>query len=216
MPDLNTHLHLTMLDNGRGKHPIYGLQWGDPEIVPHLLWVRDNYCRNFVDPTQACIEIGPGGGRWTRYLIGFKTLYAVDYHQELLDELARNFARPNIIPVKNNGTDFPGIPDRSIDFIFSFGVFVHLDMPIVAAYLAEISRVLKPDGRAVIQYSDKAKPLAAANPGFSDLRPSMIRQAVLDQGFFIENENLTVLPHSSIVQFSRSTLDLVGSQVISP
>jgi SAM-dependent methyltransferase len=215
MPDLDTRLHLTMLDNGRGKTPIYGLHWGDPETAPHLRWVRDNYCLNFVDPTRTCIEIGPGGGRWTRYLLGFKTLYAVDYHQELLDELAKNFARPNIIPVRNSGSDFPAIPDQSVDFVFSFGVFVHLDLPIVTAYLAEISRVLKPGGRAVIQYSDKTKPVAAANPGFSELRPPIVRQAVLDRGFFIENENLTVLPHSSIIQFSRSTPDLVGSQVIS-
>jgi SAM-dependent methyltransferase len=215
MPDLDTSLHLTMLDRGRGKSAIYGLHWGDPEVAPHLQWVRDHYCLKFVDPAQTCIEIGPGGGRWTRYLRGFRTLYAVDYHQELLDELAKNFAQPNIVAIKNAGTDFPGIADQSIDFVFSFGVFVHLDLPIVVAYLAEIARVLKPGGRAVIQYADKTKPEAAQNPGFSDLRPSIVRQAVLEQGFFIENENLTVLPHSSIVQFSRSAPDLVRSQVMS-
>lgn len=215
MPDLDTSLHLTMLENGRRKSSIYGLHWGDPDTAPHLKWVRDHYCLNFVNLNQTCIEIGPGGGRWTRYLLGFEKLYVVDYHQELLDELAKNFARPNIIAIKNSGTNFPGIPDQSIDFVFSFGVFVHLDLPLVIAYMAEIFRVLRPSGRAVIQYSDKTKPEAAANTGFSDLRPSIVRKAVIDQGFFIENENLTVLPHSSIVQFSRSTAALVRSQVIS-
>ena len=31
----------------------------------------------------------------------------------------------NIIEILNNGTDFPGVPAASVDFVFSFGVFVH-------------------------------------------------------------------------------------------
>ena len=37
------------------------------------------------------VEIGPGGGRWTRYLLGFKSIYAVDYHDEVLREFAKTF-----------------------------------------------------------------------------------------------------------------------------
>jgi len=33
------------------------------------------------------VEIGPGGGRWTRYLLGFKSIYA----DEVLREFAKTF-----------------------------------------------------------------------------------------------------------------------------
>ena len=52
--------------------------------------------------------------------------------QELLDELDEYCSFPNIVKVLNNGNDFPGVPERSADFVFSFGVFVHLDVDIIA------------------------------------------------------------------------------------
>ena len=51
--------------------------------------------------------------------------------------------------------NIPGITDLSVDFIFSFGVFVQLDVDIIEAYLGNKRRVLKPTRCATIQYSDK-------------------------------------------------------------
>jgi ubiquinone/menaquinone biosynthesis C-methylase UbiE len=149
-------------------------------------------------------------------MLGFQRLYAVDFHQELLDELAKSFHCPQLIPLKNEGCDFPGIADSSIDFVFSFGVFVHLEFDIIEGYLSEIRRVLKPGGTAVIQYSDKSKPMAQSNQGFAENYPNRMRRAVLDRGFFIESENLTVMNHSAIIRFARSAdADLTGRQVYS-
>src|SRR5215831_3026076 len=82
-------------------------------------------------------------GRWTQYMIGFRKLYVVDYYSALLEEIGKNVKAPNIELIKNNGTDFPGIDDRSIDYIFSFGIFVHLDGYLIQAYLANMKRILK-------------------------------------------------------------------------
>ena len=51
-------------------------------------------------------------------MLGFRKLYAVDYYLALLEEIAKNVKAPNIKLIKNNGTDFPGIDDRSIDYLF--------------------------------------------------------------------------------------------------
>jgi len=118
---------------------------GDPEYVPPLTYVRDHFLAPYVSASTTIVEIGPGGGRWTRYMLGAQRIYAVDYHQELLDELQKNLGRRNITFVKNNGDDFPGVPDRSVDLVFSFGCFVHLDTDIIARYLDNIRRLLKPD-----------------------------------------------------------------------
>lgn len=208
MPGLESKLHLNMLagaqKRGETDGQPYGMHWGDPKKDAHLAFVRDRWCAPYVSPTSTVLEIGPGGGRWTRYLLGCEKLYAVDYHEELLIELQKNYDVNHLELVLNNGTDFPGVEDESIDFLFSFGVFVHLDLPLIDGYLKEIYRVLRQDGDVVIQYSDKSKPAADINEGFSANTPSKMRRMIIDHGFLILEENLTILPHSALVRFTRS------------
>jgi len=218
MPDLNAPLHLYMLSRARREdsfskrilrafrelsRPLYGLEWGDPEIVSPLNFIKERYVLPYVNGQHKAVEIGPGGGRWTRYLLGFETLYAVDYHQELLDELKRNFGRRrNIRFVKNNGTDFPGIDKNSIDYLFSFGTFVHLDFHLIEAYLNTIRSIIKPAANVVIQYSDKTKIMAQINEGFADNTPEKMRDAVHQAGYRIIEEDTTTLWHSSVIRFT--------------
>ncbi len=220
MPDLNTTIHLDMWREYRERNSLihrvrralrevitpsqfYGSEWGDPEIFRPLKFIRDRYVVPYVNREQVAVEIGPGGGRWTRYLLGFRELYVVDYHAELLQELKRNFNRPNMRFVQNNGTDFPGIAQGLVDFLFSFGCFVHLDVHLIEAYLKNIRQILKPGGNAVIQYSDKSKIIAQTNPGFSENTPDRMRQLVLDSGFRVLEEDLTTMWNSSIVRFTH-------------
>lgn len=220
MPNLNTSIHLDMWRGyKRGQsflrrmrraigdvllpRELYGLQWGDPEVVPPLAFVRDRYVLPYVNPKEVAVEIGPGGGRWTRYLLGFRELYVVDYHAELLKELRKHFNRPNMKFVKNNGCDFPGIPESVADFVFSFGCFVHLDTELIELYLSNLRQILKPGGNVIIQYSDKSKIMARINPGFSENTPDRMRQMVCDSGFRILEEDLTTMWHSSIIRFTH-------------
>jgi len=219
MPDLTTSLHLDMLSQSRRDNslvkrlirafrrelspPLYGLEWGDPDVWAPLQFVKQRYVLPYVNAKHRAVEIGPGGGRWTRYLLGFRTLYAVDYHQELLDELKRNFGRqPNVRFVKNHGTDFPGIDENSIDYLFSFGTFVHLDFGLIEEYLVAMRTIVRPSANIVIQYSDKTKIVAQLTESFSDNSPEKMRQAVLAAGYRIVEEDTTTLWHSSIIRFS--------------
>jgi SAM-dependent methyltransferase len=215
MPDLSTPVHTNMLRSHSlprrlyravrkelARKGPYGMEWGDPESVPPLKYVKDHWVTPYVDPHRTGVEIGPGGGRWTRFLIGFERLYVVDYHQELLDELRKTVDLPNMVFIKNNGTDFPSVPDTSIDFLFSFGTFVHLDRPVIEAYLANIGRILKKDGNAVVHYSDKNKIMARDNATFSDNDPERMRKLVEDSGFRVLEEDLTTLWHSSLIRFA--------------
>jgi SAM-dependent methyltransferase len=220
MPDLNTSIHVDMLRDykRRSSFPrrlkravqvllssgdLYGLDWGDPEVAPPLAFIRDRYVLPYVNPAQAALEIGPGGGRWTRYLLSFGKLYVVDYHPELLQQLRSNFEEPNMTFIRNKGTDFPDVPEESVDFVFSFGCFVHLDANLIDAYLRNIRHILKQGGNAVIHYSDQTKVMAQINVGFSDNTPERMRRMVLNSGFRILEEDLTTMWHSSIVRFGR-------------
>lgn len=80
MPELDSPMHLGMLqafkaDDQIKRDSVYGLQWGDPQNHPALRWVRDHYLSPYVTPDHTAVEIGPGGGRWTQYLLGFGRLY---------------------------------------------------------------------------------------------------------------------------------------------
>jgi len=218
MPDLNTTLHLKMLRPKKKRKllprifaaikrelaspNVYGLQWGDPDVVRPLRFIRDRYVLPYVSLGHTAVEIGPGGGRWTRYLVDFKTLYVVDYHAEALAELKKNFCKSNMEFIKNNGTDFPGIAERSVDYLFSFGTFVHLDAPIIETYLANMKMILKPGANAVIQYSDKTKIMAQLNESFSENTPEKMRTMVLNAGYTIREEDLTTIWHSSVIRFT--------------
>jgi SAM-dependent methyltransferase len=216
---LSTNLHLKMYEKGKkdrglgarlksackmvfSSGNIYGLEWGDPETVPPLAYVRDHFLKPYLFPDAVVLEIGPGGGRWTRYMLGVKKIYAVDRHMELLNELKKNVGKKNIEFIRNNGFDFPGVPDQAIDFLFSFGTFVHLDLDIIRQFLENMQRILKADGMVVLQYADKNKPMAKANIDFSDNTPETMRRLVLQSGFRIREEDTMTLWHSSIIRFS--------------
>jgi hypothetical protein len=220
MPDLDTGLHVSMLAASkranalprrllravrRAAQPyVYGDEWGALEDVPPLAFVLDKYLRPYVDPRHTALEIGPGGGRWTRRLVGFRHLYLVDYYTQLLDEAQRAVGkRKNITFIKNNGADFPGVPENSIDFLFSFGVFVHLDFPIVETYLDNIRPIIKPGGNVVIHFADQTKVMAQLNEGFADNDPQRMRQAIVSRGYDILEEDLTTMWHSSLVRFTK-------------
>jgi hypothetical protein len=219
MPDLNTTLHSDMLGQFKTRSSlvlrilraikkelsyggIYGLEWGDPDLIAPLGFIRDRYVLPYVNEDQCAVEIGPGGGRWTRYLRGFRKLYVVDYYPELLAEVRRNVKGPNLVFVRNNGTDFPGIDDNYVDYLFSFGTFVHLDAHIVEAYLSNMRRILKAEANVVIHYSDKTKIMAQINDGFAENTPEKMRSMVLNAGYKICEEDLTSMWHSSIVRFT--------------
>ncbi len=220
MPDLNSSLYTDMLrSSARGRSlprrlfgairreftskPLYGLEWGDPETVEPLRFIRDRWVIPYVRPDYTALEIGPGGGRWTRYLLQFKRLYVVDFHQELSSELRKNFHRPNMVFIRNNGTDFPGVPDRAVDYVFSFDTFVHLDPPLIEAYLGNLKRIVSPGGNVVLHYSDKTKPMAQENPTFSANDPIKMRAMVAAAGFQVAEEDLTTMWHSSLIRLTH-------------
>lgn len=180
---------------------IYGLEWGDPELDPVLKYTRDHFLLPYVQPDSVVVEIGPGGGRWTRYLITAARVYGVDYYQELLDELQANIKNTRLVPIKNNGTDFPNIENESVDFLFSFGTFVHLDTDLIDQYLINMRRILKPQANVVIQYSDSTKQASRDNPGFSDNDPDRMRKLLSKHRYTILEEDTSSFHHSSVVRF---------------
>lgn len=122
-----------------------------------MMWpFIDKYLRKPYNK-KISLDIGYGGGGQV-YAASkiFKYSFGIDVHSEsdfVEHELMSRGAK-NIFLHQSDGMSIPYTKDKTIDFIHSWAVFMHLgDLRFVIAYLNEISRVLKYGGVAVIYFS---------------------------------------------------------------
>jgi ubiquinone/menaquinone biosynthesis C-methylase UbiE len=101
------------------------------------------------------IEIGPGGGRWSTALQAASSkLILVD-----LTELSMELCREKLAGADNveyritDGSRLPDVADGSVDFIWSFDVFVHISPADQQGYMAEFARVMRPGAKAIIHHA---------------------------------------------------------------
>ena len=188
-------------DASFAKHSMYGLQWGHP-LQGSGRFVVPEYVEPRMAEADTVLEIGPGGGRYTQYLLDCSYLILVEYNTEFFPILEDLFSGkgPELSFVTSDGASLPGVPDKTVDFVFSYDCFVHLDIPLIEGYLSEIARVLAPHGRAVIHYADKTKEMAQKQgANFSPTTPETMRGLVEAAGFEITKEDTQRISHSAIM-----------------
>jgi ubiquinone/menaquinone biosynthesis C-methylase UbiE len=127
------------------------------EWTPSPEWkesVLNRILRKHMPEGGSLVEIGPGGGRWTETLLEIAgRLVAVDISAECLRVCAERFQHSGKIEfVLTPGNTLPGIADGSVDAIWSFDVFVHINRREVEGYAAEFARVLRPGGTGVLHH----------------------------------------------------------------
>lgn len=107
-------------------------------------------------PTGSILEIAPGFGRWTQFLLqNCDTYIGVDLSPKCAEACSQRFAnRPGASFHSNDGHSLPMVPDRSIDLAYSFDSLVHVEADVLAGYLEELARCLKDDGVAFIHHSN--------------------------------------------------------------
>jgi ubiquinone/menaquinone biosynthesis C-methylase UbiE len=104
---------------------------------------------------SVALEIGYGGGRLVyaaSYL--FKKVIGVDIHQynDFVLSLLKSRHIGNVCLYQSDGRTLP-VDDESVDFVYSFIVFVHLSSPdVLEKYLSEIFRILRPGGITSLYY----------------------------------------------------------------
>lgn len=134
-----------------------GEEWGRLEDVEAIV---DRWILPHIDGRAVVGEIGTGGGRVAR-LVAPKVgqFHAFDVAPRMLDR-----ARQELREVRGaqfHVLDSPALPPElgeTFDFIYSFDVFVHLDLHVQWQYLQEFHRVLKPGGRAFVHTSNLTAP----------------------------------------------------------
>ena len=118
-------------------------------------------------PAPAVLEIAPGFGRWTRFLLkDCHRLTGVDLSERCVHFCRKRFSfHPHVDFYVNDGRSLTNIADSSIDFVFSFDSLVHAEDEVIAEYLREIARKLNPNGVGFIHHSNLgAYPPDTASP----------------------------------------------------
>lgn len=196
--------------------------WGarGEEWTPSESWkasVVRCFIERYIRPGIVILEIGPGGGRWTEYLLRYASLlFAVDISQSCIDACRRRFsAADNARFLLGSGRDLAQIHTASVDVIWSFDVFVHINEAEVADYILEFDRVLKPGGLGIIHHGSVGGALGGWR---SDLTQSamlrLLRQATFEvleslqewtdgestYRFDLYNDRMTIFKKASVLQ----------------
>jgi ubiquinone/menaquinone biosynthesis C-methylase UbiE len=108
----------------------------------------------YLTPASTVVEIGCGHGRWSSHLIGEgRKVFLQDITPECVEYCRGKFGPDAATYITSDG-DLSQIPDRSVDFVWCFDVFVHVEPNDVEPYVREISRIIKIGGQCVLHHAD--------------------------------------------------------------
>ena len=130
-----------------------GEQWSEPWGSAERQWFGT--LLPFL-PTGNGLEIAPGFGRWTEYLLPkCERLTAVDLTPKCVDACQHRFAdQTNFRCLLNDGRSLEMVSDESIDFALSFDSLVHAEADVLDDYLRQLRRKLTRDGVGFIHHSN--------------------------------------------------------------
>ena len=120
-------------------------------------YLRDNLVGNNL------LEIGSGGGQWTKFIYElniFQSIQCVDVlsaeHNSFWEYMGEE-SKKKVKYKQNLDFSLDHIENNSIDYVFSYDVFCHISQSGVEAYLKSLNKKCKPGSKLLIMYADPAK-----------------------------------------------------------
>ncbi|MFZ2071227.1 MAG: class I SAM-dependent methyltransferase [Halobacteriota archaeon] len=110
--------------------------------------------KKFIEPNSVVLDVGCGIGRVEKFLVQYcKEIHGIDVSGRMI-KLGKKRLKEinNVFFHKTNGIDLSIFPDNKFDFVFSIIVLQHIAKEDAYIYISEIFRVLKPNGRAYLQF----------------------------------------------------------------
>lgn len=160
--------------------------------VPYQKW-KDSLAEAFIisntKPDTVALEIGAGHGRWSPYLANRVVnghLNLVDLSSSCIEFCKKKLSNfKNVSYFSNDGRSLPFIKSDSIDFVWSFDTFVHIEEPEVRSYTRELFRVLKRQGMGIIHHSGNPTPEQKRNGARTQLTGDKFREILQSNGFYV-------------------------------
>jgi ubiquinone/menaquinone biosynthesis C-methylase UbiE len=113
-----------------------------------------------VQPEDEVLEFGCGHGLIVAGVAkSCKRAIGVDVSQAIIrvaEELNREVK--NVSYLRVSGLDLEPIPDQSLTFVYSIECIQHIEKVHAVTFFHEFYRILKPGGRALIQFPDLTRP----------------------------------------------------------
>ena len=152
----------------------------------------------YTNDAYPVLEIGPGDGQWTDFLVAGDPLYLIDRYQEFLDATKNKYPdqyKNRIRSYKINHGDLPDsdmsvLPQGQFNFIFSWNVFNYFPLDYTTAFLISSMKLLRPGGIMVFSYNNCEDVDCAkfAEIGFCSWMPkTVLKNKILELGFEIIN-----------------------------
>lgn len=106
---------------------------------------------------ERALDLGCGLGRVSVHLAAaFERVDALDISPEMIERARELSAPPGLHFSVGSGSDLSGFEAGSFDLVFSYIVFQHVASDsVLASYLREVARVLRPRGRGVVQFDSR-------------------------------------------------------------
>lgn len=161
-------------------------------------------------PVESILEIAPGYGRWTQYLLRYsRTLIAVDLSAKCIEACRTRFVGAPALFFVNDGSSLAMVADGTIDLAFSFDSLVHAEAAVIRDYIFELSEKLSVNGVAFIHHSNFGS-YAMAGVGNPHLRaPSMTADALLN--FCAESGRVTCISQELINWGQAEMIDCIST-----
>ena len=176
--------------------PKDGDEWTDQAAfcgTPYAIWKQDVIAA-FIVPNvtenSTVLELAMGHGRWVPSLAQRAWRYlGVDFGPSCVKFCRARFANlTNAVFHLNDGRSIPMIASNSVQFIWSFDSFVHIEPDITSGYMAEFSRVLAPGGRCVIHHPGAPTAAQRALGGRSQLTTQLFARLARAEGLDVRSQ----------------------------
>lgn len=131
-----------------------GEEWGR---LDDAVQVIEEWILPHVGPDSVVGEIGTGGGRVaTRVAPHVGEFHCFDVSRNMLGLVDRELRQLGVAARLHHLPEpvLPAELDSSLDLLYSFDVFVHIDLHVQWRYVQEMARVLKPGGRGFLHTSN--------------------------------------------------------------
>ena len=160
MPSIDENMQLW---NSSHEWCLDGDEWDNQAAhcnIPYGEWkqsIVEAFIYSNIDENSHALEIAPGHGRWSEFLIKrAKRVMLVDLSPNCIEFCKERFSEfDNVDYFVNNGKSLDFVSNNSIDFVWSYDSFVHMEKDVIESYFAEISRALRPKGKAIIHHAGR-------------------------------------------------------------
>lgn len=169
----------------------FSYEWGDPDseearnkpgnILGNYKKIKDEYLLPYIG-NATVLEIGSFDGKWTTLMQTAKKVICVDIIDNGFAIIEQKCPDVELLCIKNNGYDFPGVDDESVHFVFSMDSLVRSEKEVINSYIKETYRVLHPLGVACIHLPCQTQHLSW-ELGFTQIDEHEIASMCLKAGF---------------------------------